>query len=182
MRKQMWRIMVVTLALVGAVAAQHTQGAKMDHDMMSAMHGSPQHSMMVAHHKNVENFAQALADMSAGGKLEDVELAQSALSEIKDSVAKMKDIHQSHQSKMTPEMREHMKSMMEKMQKETTSMMEQLQQLDNALSAPEPRAAEVHKLASALVQRMDNMKKSDMKKMDKMNKSDMKMKMPATKP
>jgi len=183
MRKQLWIGLAATiLTLAGSVAAQHTQGAKMDHDMMSAMHNSPQHMMMVAHHKNVENFAKALADMSAEGKFEDVESARSAVAEIKESMTKMKGIHQSHLKKMSPDMREHMKPMMEKMQTESSSIMQHIEQIDTALSAPEPSASAVHQHASAVLEQIEKMKRSDMKLMDKMDKSEERMRMPEKKP
>lgn len=183
MRKQMRIGLAATLlAFAGSVAAQHAKDGKLDQDMMSAMRGSPQHTMMVAHHKTVENFAKALADMSADGKLEDVELARSAVAEIKESMSKMKVIHQGHLNKMSPNMREHMKPMMEKMQSDSSSIMQHIEQIATALSAREPSAEEVHKHASAMLEQMEKMKRSDMKPTDKMDKSEMRIKMPEKKP
>lgn len=168
MKKQFLKISTIVLTfliLVGGVFAQDgDKKMKMDSEMMKTMEKmqkSPQHKMMMTYRQNVLNFAKTLREMVAGGKLEDVELARTAFIEIKNGLAKMDEIRQSHMSKMSLEMREKMKPMMEKMQAEKAAMNEHLAALEKALQTDAPDASEIEKHAAAIVGQLE--KKMEMK-------------------
>ena len=182
MKKQMlviWTAIIVVLLSVGGIAAQDVK--KMDKDKMkkdgmmdmAAMKKSPHHTVMMAYRQNVLAFAKTVRDMTKDGKLEDVELARNAFAEIKHSMEKMEEVHQSHMGKMKPEMMTMMKPMMEKMQTEKAVVKEHILALEKALLADAPDAGEVNKHAAALVSQLEKMDMPD-KKMDM---SDKKMKM-----
>lgn len=183
MKKQILMVSMMILAVlfsVGGVSAQDDKKMKMDGmDMMAEMQKGAHHKMMMTHRENVLNFAKTLRDMSSGGKMEDVELARNAFAEIKRGMEKMEEIHQSHMSKMSAEMREKMKPMMEKMQAEKAAMKEHIAALEKALQADAPDAREVEKHAAAIVEQIEKMKmpdkKMDMKDMKKMDMKDNKM-------
>ena len=163
MKKQMLvisTVIVVVLLSIGSIAAQ--DGKKMKMDMM-AMMKSPHHTVMTAQRHNVLMFAKTLRDMSSGGKLEDVDLARNAFAEIKHSMEKMDEIHQSHMGKMKPEMMTMVKPMMEKMQAENMLVKEHIAALENALQVATPNAMDVNKHAAALVMQLEKMDKSDKK-------------------
>ncbi len=163
MKKQIlvvWTAIVVVLLSVGSIAAQDSKKMKMD---MMAMHKSPHHTVMMAYRHNVLTFAKSLRDMSAGGKLEDVELARNAFAEIKHSMEKMDEIHQSQMGKMKPEMMTMMKPMMEKMQAEQAIVKGHILELEKALQVATPNAMDVNKHAAALVMQLEKMGKSDKK-------------------
>lgn len=172
MKKQMlviWTAIVVVLLCVGGIAAQDSKKMdkdKMKKDMMmemAAMKKSPHHLVMMAYRHNVLTFAKSLRDMTAGGKLEDVELARNAFAEIKHSMEKMDEIHQSHMGKMSAEKLEMMKPMMEKMQAEKAIVKEHFLALEKALQMDMPDASEIGKHATALVSQIEKMDKSDKK-------------------
>ncbi|CAN5272422.1 hypothetical protein BH10ACI1_BH10ACI1_23460 [soil metagenome] len=163
MKKQMLVISMViftVLLSVAGVAAQDRKKMKMD---MAAMMKSPNHAVMMAYRQNILTFAKSLRDMTAGGKLEDVELARNAFAEIKHSMEKMGEIHQSQMGKMKPEMMTMMKPMMEKMQAENMLVKEHITALENALQVAAPNALDVNKHAAALVMQLEKMDKSDKK-------------------
>lgn len=163
MKKQIlvvWTVIVIVLLTVGSIVAQ--DGKKMKMDMM-AMHKSPHHTVMMAYRHNVLTFAKSLRDMTAGGNLEDVELARNAFAEIKHSMEKMDEIHQAQMGKMKPEMMTMMKPMMEKMQAEQSVVKGHILELEKALQAATPNAMEVNKHAAALVMQLEKMDKSDKK-------------------
>ena len=163
MKKQMlviWTAIIVGLLSVGSIAAQDGKKMKMD---MAAMMKSPHHTVMMAYRQNVLTFAKSLRDMTAGGKLEDVDLARNAFAEIKHSMEKMDEIHQSQMGKMKPEMMTMMKPMMEKMQAENMPVKEHITALENALQVAAPNAMDVNKHAAALVMQLEKMDKSDKK-------------------
>ena len=163
MKKQMlviWTAIIVVLLSVGSIAAQDGKKMKMD---MAAMMKSPHHTVMMAYRQNVLTFAKSLRDMTAGGKLEDVELARNAFAEIKHSMEKMGEIHQSQMGKMKPEMMTMMKPMMEKMQTENMPVKEHITALENALQVAAPNAMDVNKHAAALVRQLEKTDKSDKK-------------------
>ncbi|MEP6902294.1 MAG: hypothetical protein ABJA66_11120 [Actinomycetota bacterium] len=170
MKKQIlviWTAIAVVLLCVGSVVAQ--DGNKMDKDMMmdmGAMQKSPHHAVMMAYRQNVLTFAKTLRDMTAGGKLEDVELARNAFAEIKRSMEKMDEIHQSQMGKMKPEMMTMMKPMMEKMQAEQAVVKEHTLALEKALQVATPNAADVNEHAAALVMQLEKMDMSNQKKME----------------
>ena len=167
MKKQILMIstvMVMVILSIGSIAAQDSKKMKMNMMMdMKAMMKSPPHTVMMAYRQNVLTFAKSLRDMSAGGKLEDVDLARNAFTEIKHSMEKMDDIHQSHMGKMKPEMMTMMKPMMEKMQAEQAIVKGHILELENALQIATPNAMDVNKHAAALVMQLEKMDKSDKK-------------------
>lgn len=169
MKKQILGILTVVLAIlftVGSVAAQDGKKMKMDEmDKMADMQKGAYHSMMMGHRQNVLTFAKTLRDMTKEGKLEDVELARNAFAEIKRSAEKMEELHMTHMSKMSPEMRVKMKPMMEKMQAEKSALREHIFALEKALQADTPEVSEVEKHAAAIVGQLEKMKMPD-KKMD----------------
>lgn len=163
MKKQIlvvWTAIVVVLLSVGSITAQ--DGKKMKMNMM-AMHKSPHYTVMMAYRHNVLTFAKSLRDMTTGGKLEDVELARNAFTEIKHSLEKMDEIHQSQMGKMKPEMMTMMKPMMEKMQAEQAVVKGHILELEKALQVAIPNAMDVNKHAAALVMQLEKMDKSDKK-------------------
>lgn len=167
MKKQM-KVMGMAIAMVllavGGIAAQDSKKMKMDMKMdMAAMMKSPHRSVMMAYRQNILTFAKSLRDMTAGGKLEDVELARNAFAEIKHSMEKMDEIHQSQMGKMKPEMMTMMKPMMEKMQAENMLVKEHIAALENALQVAAPNAVEVNKHAAELVMQLEKMDKTDKK-------------------
>ena len=162
--KAMAMAIAMVLLTVGSIAAQDSKKMKMDMKMdMAAMMKSPHHAVMMAHRQNVLMFAKTLRDMTAGGKLEDVESARNALAEIKHSMEKMDEIHQAQMGKMKPEMMTMMKPMMEKMQAENMLVKEHITALENALQVAAPNAMDVNKHAAALVMQLEKMDKSDKK-------------------
>ncbi|MEP7212535.1 MAG: hypothetical protein ABI791_05650 [Acidobacteriota bacterium] len=134
---------------------------------MSAMHKDGHHSMMMAYHQNVAAFARALVEMSAGGKVENVDLARAALAEIKHSIEKAEAIHSTHMSmgKMDAASMEKMKPMMDKMEADKAEVKAHVQALDAALQAAAPDAAAVNMHATQLLQKVEMMMPPD-KKMD----------------
>lgn len=150
----------VALLSVGSIAAQ--DGKKMKMDMME-MPKSPHHSVMMAYRHNVLTFAKVLRDMAQDGKLADVDVARNAFAEIKQSMAKMEEIHQLHMGRMSAEMREKMKPMMEKMKAEKAAITEHILALETGLQAAAPDAKEVNKHAAALVLQLEKMDKSNKK-------------------
>lgn len=163
MKKQMI-VMGMAIAMVllsiGSIAAQDSKKMKMD---MMAMMKSPHHTVMMAYRHNVLTFAKSLRDMTAGGKLEDVDLARNAFAEIKHSMEKMDDIHKTQMGKMSAEKLEMMKPMMEKMKAENDIVKAHCHALEKALQADAPNAMEVNKHAAALVSQLEKMDKSDKK-------------------
>ena len=167
MKKQMI-VMGIAIAMVllsiGSIAAQDSKKMKMNMMMdMTAMMKSPPHTVMMAYRHNVLTFAKSLRDMSAGGKLEDVDLARNAFAEIKHSMEKMDEIHQVQMGKMKPEMMTMMKPMIEKMKAENMLVKEHIAALENALQVAAPNAVEVNKHAAELVMQLEKMDKSDKK-------------------
>lgn len=163
MKKQIlvvWTAMAVVFLTVSSIAAQDDKKMKMD---MAEMKKSPHHTVMMAYRHNVLTFAKSLRDMTAGGKLEDVELARNAFTEIKHSLEKMEEIHQSHMGKMKPEMMTMMKPMMEKMQAEQAIVKGHILELEKALQVATPNALDVNTHATALVKQLEKMDKSDKK-------------------
>lgn len=163
MKKQMivmGMAIAMVLLTIGSIAAQDSKKMKMD---MMAMMKSPHHTVMMAYRHNVLTFAKILRDMTAGGKLEEVELTRNAFTEIKHSLEKMEALHQSHMGKMKPEMMTMMKPMMEKMQAEQAIVKGHILELEKALQVATPNALDVNTHATALVKQLEKMDKSDKK-------------------
>lgn len=156
----LWTAVAVVLLCVGVVVAQDGKKMKMG---MAEMHKSPHHAVMMAYRHNVLMFAKTLRDMAQAGKLEDVDLARTAFAEIKQSMAKMEEVHQAHMGKMSAEKRAMMKPMMEKMQAQQALVKEHILELEKALQMVAPDAREVEKHAAALVSQLEKMDKSGKK-------------------
>lgn len=172
MKKQMILMcmaIAMVLLTVGGITAQDSK--KMDKDKMkkgmmmdmAAMMKSPHHAVMMAHRQNVLTFAKTLRDMTAGGKLEDVDLARNAFAEVKHSMEKMDDIHKTQMGKMSAEKLEMMKPMMEKMMAENMPVKEHFLALEMAFEADQPDAPEINKHAAALVLQLEKMDMSGKK-------------------
>lgn len=155
-----WTVILVILLSISSIFAQDSGMKKMD---MAAMKKSPHHLVMMSYRHNLLTFSKALRDMSNGGKLEDVDLVRNAFAEIKRSMEKMDEVHQSHMGKMSADMMAMMKPMMEKMQSENTMITEHIAELEKALQATNPNAIEVNKHAAALVLQLEKMDKTDKK-------------------
>ena len=170
MKKQILITLIAIIFCVGGVAAQKGEMKKME---MEGMQKNPNHELMMAYRENAHNFAAALRDMGETGMLTDVEAARLAFAEIKRSVEKMDNIHQSQMDKMTPEMMLKMKPMMQKMQTEQNAVKEDIAKLETALQAVMPNAKEVETHAAALAAQFGRMGMMD----EKMKMKDKKMKM-----
>lgn len=144
-----------------AVSAVFAQDKKMDMPKgamdMAAMQRGGHHALMMAYHHNAMAFTKALWEMSASGKIDDVELARAAFGEVKRSIEKMDEIHKMHMSKMgkmDSAMMEKMKPMMAKMEADKAALMGHVQALDNALQANSPSAPEIEMHAAAILLRL----------------------------
>ncbi len=168
MKKQILMIgtvILVVLLSISSIFAQDSGMKKMD---MAAMKKSPHHLVMMSYQHNLLTFSKALHDMSKGGKLEDVDLARNAFAEIKRSMEKMDEVHQSHMGKMSADMMTMMKPMMKKMQSENTMVNAHITALENALQMTTPNVTDVNKHATALVLQLEKMDKSNKKMKMKM--------------
>lgn len=171
MKKQMllviWTAIVVVLISVGSLAAQGNKKMTKEAMDMAEMKKSPHHVSMMAYQQNELTFAKALRDMAKVGKLEDVALARNAFAEIKRSMAKMDEIHQTHMATMSAEMRAKMEPMMlkmkPKMDAEKAAMKEHIDALEKALQMDMPDARVVGKHASELVLKLEKMSAPDKK-------------------
>ena len=155
---------VATFVLsAGIIAQEKTMAEKKmpKGTTMSEMGKSPQHMVMMAYRQNVLTFAKALRDMAKDGNIQDIQLARNAFSEIKRSMDKMDEIHQTHMNKMSGEMREKMKPMMEKMQAEHAAVREHVVALEKTLQSDTPAVREVETHAAALILQLEKMKMSD---------------------
>jgi hypothetical protein len=174
MKKQIlmiWTVIIVVLLSMSSIFAQDSGMKKMD---MVAMEKSPHHLVMMSYRHNLLTFSKALRDMSNGGKLEDVDLARNAFAEIKRSMEKMDEVHQSHMKMMKPDMMTMMKPMMEKMQAENMLVKEHIAELEKAFETTTPNATDVNKHAAELVMQLEKMSMPD-KKMKAMSGKKMKM-------
>ena len=158
--------MVMMFAVATATTA-FAQDKKMDMKPMPAMdmgmeemHKSPHHKMMMAYHHNAIGFTQALWDMSSGEKIEDIELARNAFNELKRSLDRMEEIHQTHMAsmgKMDAAMMEKMKPMMDKMKADGAVMKSYVMMLDKILKAKNPDVREVEMHAAVILMRLKKM-------------------------
>jgi len=178
MKKQMLLVLTsltVVLFTSGIIAAQTEKAMKAEMDM-EAMHKSPHHLLMMAHHHSAMTFATLLRDMAKGGKLEDREAARGAFAEIKHCMDEMEMVHRMHMSGMSKEKTEKMKPMMvemkSKMDADKALIAEHIAALEKAFQTDTPDAAEVNKHATALVMVFEKMMPSA-KKMDMSGKKPM---------
>jgi len=159
--------------MVLTVTAVLAQDKKMDmkpmpkDDMnMARMHADGHHALMMAYHHNALAFSRALWEMTADGKIENLDLARAALAEIKRSIEKMDEIHQMHMGamgQMDAAMMEKMKPMMEKMEAEKAALKGHVQALESALQRSSPSAQEIEMHAATLILMLERMDKSEMK-------------------
>ena len=127
---------------------------------MGKMHKSPHHKMMMAYHHNAIGFTQALWDMSSGEKIEDIALARSAFGELKRSLDRMEEIHQTHMAsmdKMDAAMMEKMKPMMDKMKAAGAIVKTHVIMLDKSLMATNPDVREVEMHSAVILMRLKKM-------------------------
>jgi hypothetical protein len=151
-------VLAIMLLSVSAVFAQDKKMEMPKGGMdMAAMHKDGHHALMMAYHHNAMAFTKALWDMSADGKIDDIELARAAFAEVKRSIEKMDEIHKMHMSrmgKMDSAMMEKMKPMMAKMEADKAALMGHVQSLDNALKGNSPSASEIEMHAAAILLRL----------------------------
>ncbi len=158
MKKHLFTIstsLIVVLFAVGIVAAQNDKKMTKGEMDMEAMHKSPHHVLMMAHHHSAMAFATVLRDTTKDGKFADLEVARNAFAEIKHCMDQMVMIHRMHKSGMSNEMMAKMKPMMAemkpKMDAEKAAVSEHIAALERAFQMDAPDAAEVNKHASELV-------------------------------
>ncbi|MEO6656503.1 MAG: hypothetical protein ABIO36_10515 [Pyrinomonadaceae bacterium] len=179
MKKQIMLVCAVIAISMFTAASAAAQGDKkmtkgeMD---MEAMHKSPHHILMMAHHHSAMEFAALLRDMTKDGKIADVEVARNAFAEIKHCMDQMEMIHRMHMSGMSKESAEKMKPMMAemkpKMDAEKAAIFEHVAALERAFQMDTPDATEVNKHASQLVMVFEKMMPTE-KKMDMSGKKPM---------
>lgn len=164
-------IAILTVVVLFGSAA-FGQDKKMDMPQngmdMAKMHADGHHTLMMAYHHNAIAFTRALWDMSADGKIDDINMARAAFAEVKRSLGKMEEIHQMHMStmpKMDAAMVDKMKPMMEKMESEKAALKAHVQALEMALQANSPNAQEIEMHAAAILLRLEKMDMPE-KKMD----------------
>ena len=156
----------VVSAVILSVSTSFAQGDKMDMAApkdgmdMSKMHADGHHALMMAYQHNALAFTRALWEMTADGKIADMDVARAAFGEIKRSMERMDEIEKMHGSmmdKMDPAMVERMKPMMEKMQAEKAGLMMHVMALGTALQQANPNASEVEMHAAAILLRLQKM-------------------------
>ena len=167
MKRTILFMCTLTAVVVLSVGSVLAQGDKMgmkpmpkDGMDMAKMHADGHHSLMMAYQHNALAFTRALWEMTAAGKIDDIDLARAAFSEIKRSMEKMDEIEKMHMSmmgKMDPAMMEKMKPMMDKMQAEKAMLMMHLMALGTALQQTSPNATEVEMHAAAILLRLEKM-------------------------
>ena len=167
MKRTILFICSVTVAVILSVGATLAQGDKpgmkpmpKDGMDMAKMHADGHHALIMAYQHNALAFTRALWEMTATGKIDDIDLARAAFSEIKRSMEKIDEIEKMHMSmmgKMDPAMTEKMEPMMEKMQAEKTALMMHVMALGTALQQANPNASEVEMHAAAILLRLEKM-------------------------
>lgn len=179
MKKQIILVCAVIAISLFTAESATAQGDKkmMKGEMdMDAMHKSPHHMLMMAHHHSGMAFATLLRDMTKDGKLADVEVARNASAEIKHCMDQMDMIHRMHMSGMSKEMAAKMKPMMAemktKMDTEKAAIFEHIAALEKAFQMDTPDAAEVQKHSAELFMVLEKMMPPE-KKMDMTGKKPM---------
>jgi cytochrome c556 len=166
------RILIITMTILCVAASVNfasAQDKKMkddkmkDNPMMAEMEKSPHHKMMMAYRQNTANFVNALTEMAKDEKTFDVDLARTALAEIKRGTAMMDEIHRKHSAMMSAEMKDKMKPMVEKMETEKTELNAHIAALETILQANKPNLQEVQTHAAAIAAKFGAMKMSGMK-------------------
>jgi len=167
MKNQKLVILTVMMFAIATATTVFAQDKKMDMKPMPAMdmgmekmHKSPHHKMMMAYHHNATGFTQALWDMSSGEAIEDLTLARSAFGELKRSLDRMEEIHQTHMAgmgKMDTAMMEKMKPMMDKMKADRAILKAHVMMLDKSLTATTPDVREVEIHTAVILMRLKKM-------------------------
>lgn len=164
MKKQLFTIstsLIGVLFAVGMVAAQNDKRMTKGEMDMEAMHKSPHHVLMMAHHHSAMAFATVLRDTTKDGKFADLEVARNAFAEIKHSLDQMDMIHRMHMSGMSKEMMAKMKPMMTemkpKMDAEKAAVSGHIAALERAFQMETPDAGDVYKHAAELVMVFEKM-------------------------
>lgn len=160
-------VVLFTSGIIGAQSEKKMTQAEMG---MEAMHKTPHHLLMMAHHHSAMTFATLLRDMAKDGKFEDLEAARGAFAEIKHCMDEMEMVHRMHMGGMSKEMMEKMKPMMAemkpKMDAEKAAIAEHVAALEKAFQMAAPDAVEIQKHAAELVMVFEKMmppaKKMDM--------------------
>ena len=165
--KQTRMIFTIFAVMVLSVSAIFAQDKKMemkptskDGMDMAKMHADGHHALMMAYHHNAVAFTRALWEMTADGKIEDLNMARAAFAEIKRSLEKMDEIHHMHMSKMgkmDAAMMEKMKPMMEKMTLEKAALKGHVQSLDSVLQGNSASAQEIEMHAATLLLKLEKM-------------------------
>jgi len=159
-------LIITTILAVILLSASSAFGQDKKMDMpkdgmdMAKMHADGHHAMMMAYHHNAMAFTKALWDMTADGKIEDINMARAAFAEMKRSLEKMDEIHKMHMTmmpKMDSAMMEKMKPMMEKMDAEKAALKGHVQALESALQSNSPNAPEIEMHAAAILLRLEKM-------------------------
>lgn len=179
MKKQIMLVCAAIAISLFATAGASAQGEKkmtkgeMD---MEAMHKSPHHLLMMAHHHSAMTFATLLRDMAKDGKFEDLEAARGAFAEIKHCMDEMEMVHRMHMSGMSKEKAEKMKPMIAemkpKMDAEKAAVSAHIAALERAFQMNAPDATEIQKHAAELVMVFEKMM-APAKKMDMSGKKPM---------
>ncbi len=163
-------VIAISLFTAASATAQGDKKMTKGEMEMDAMHKSPHHLLMMAHHHSAMTFATLLRDMTKDGKIADVEVARNAFAEIKHCMDQLGMIHRMHMSGMSKEMAAKMKPMMAemktKMNAEKAAINEHVAALERAFQMEMPDAAEIQKHSSELVMAFEKMmppgKKMDM--------------------
>jgi len=169
--KNTYLIITTILAVILlSSSAAFGQDKKMDmpkDDMdMAKMHADGHHTLMMAYHHIAMAFTKALWDMTADGKIEDINMARAAFAEMKRSLEKMEEIHQMHMSmmpKMDAAMMEKMKPMMEKMEAEKAALKGHVAGLESALQGSSPNVQEIEMHTAAILLRLEKMEMPEKK-------------------
>jgi hypothetical protein len=160
---------IIVLSAGGAFAQDKKMDMKpmpKDEMKMDAMHKDGHHALMMGYHHNAVTFTRALWEISSDGKIENVDMARAAFSEVKRSIEKMDEVHKMHMAtmgKMDAAMMEKMKPMMEKMEAGKAAVKGHLQALESALSANTPSAPEIEMHAATLLMKLEKMGRPDKK-------------------
>lgn len=170
-----WTLFIVILLSAGSVLAQDKKPdmkpMPKDDMKMGEMMKSPHHMLVVTYRRNALAFTHVLWDMVSDGKIENVDLAKMAYSEVKRAVERIDDIQKMHMStmgKMDAASMEKMKPMMAKMEAEKADLLMHMSAVEKALYSGSPDAQEVLTHVAVLLL-----------KFEKMNQPEMKMPMPA---
>ena len=150
-------ILLSASAAYGQDKKMDTPGDGMD---MAKMQADGYHALMMAYHHNAMAFTKALWDMTADGKIEDINMARAAFAEMKRSLEKMDEVHTMHMSmmpKMDTAMTERLKPMMEEMEAEKAALKGHVTSLETALQANSPNAQEIEMHTAAILLRLEKM-------------------------